>query len=457
MTEESKVVNPLEEALRKREQQKQEQEQSENSGNWGEYESAETLGLEDKKEKVFRILGNPMEVRQNPTDPKLILQSSVVKDDRSGYYKLNWPVVEKNGKYVPDPDWIVTKFYNKVNEGKWEKYPDGQLDHRGKNGKYVKYHQNTKIFSVIDNNAKEGEKFPKSFFPSKRVVMNVIDRHDSWCKDNKHSKLLTSKKVPFEITTEEGKKTIYFEDTGVPEMVWSAIMDHCKATGTLDIDLVVTKKSDDKKYSVFDITDYPKYVTEASFKIGSKDALTEEEKQYELYDLDKLYGVSSYAKVKKVMKAKFALCDSELGTNFVDELERLVKKEAEERASEVDVEQKEKDVDVPKKETLKVQEPVKEEVKANRRPSTKPVEQSSKVDIKAICETAFPYWHKLTEDEKSIMISTIVEFNGNIPTYDNSEYLGCTDENCNYPGTDKMTIVPDNVNTCPVCGITLSE
>ena len=253
MSEETKNMTPMELALQKRAQQQQQQEEAKNNaGNWGDFEKPETIGLEDKKEKVVRILGNPLEVRSLPTDPKLLLQSYVAKDDKSGYFQLNWPVVEKNGKYVPDPDWIVTKFYNKVNEGKWEKYPDGQVDERGKNGKWKKFHQDTKIFQLVEYNAKEGEKYPKNFYPSKRVVMNVIDRHDDWCKENKHSKLLTSKKSPFEITDDDGKKTtIYYDDTGVPEMVWSSIMYHCNATSTLDIDLVITKKADEKKYIVF--------------------------------------------------------------------------------------------------------------------------------------------------------------------------------------------------------------
>lgn len=458
MSEETKSMTPMELALAKREQQKQQQEEvKNNAGSYGDFEKPETIGLEDKKEKVVRVLGNPLEVRQLPTDPKLILQSYVAKDDKSGYFQLNWPVSEKNGKYIPDPDWIVTKFYNKVNEGKWEKYPDGQVDEKGKNGKWVKYHKDTKIFQLLENNSKEGEKFPKSFFPSKRVVMNVIDRHDTWCIDNNHSKLLTSKKTPFEITTDDGtKKTIYFEDVGVPEMVWSTIMDHCRATSTLDIDLVITKKSDDKKYVVFDITDYPKYVTEASFKIGSKDKLTEEEKQYELYDLDKLYGVSSYSKIKRVLKTRFALCDAELGTNFVNELEVLVKLEEEERKkNQEDQEPTESNEEHNEKAENSVPDKV-EEPKPNRR-STPKVEQAEVLvaDKNVLCETQFPYWHKLSDAEKQIMLDAVMEFKGNVPVYDSSEYLGCSDENCYYPGTKVVTVIPDNVSICPICGVVL--
>ena len=125
MTEQNAVqsdssIDPFQLALQKRQQAEKEKEESKNnfSGNWEGYEHVETTGLVNEMEIVGRIIGNPIEVRSKSTDPKLIMQSEVVKDDKKSYHKINWPWVEKNGYINPDPAWIVTRFMAKVFDGK---------------------------------------------------------------------------------------------------------------------------------------------------------------------------------------------------------------------------------------------------------------------------------------------------------------------------------------------------
>lgn len=510
MTEQNPVVQPddiFAQALAKRRSQAAEQEEAKNNQgqSWGDYEEVETVGLVTGKEIVGRILGNPVEQRKLPTDPKIILQSQLVKPDKKGYVKLNWPVVEKSGKYVPDPDHFLTRFYNKVNEGRWVKYSEGILkdgngnvyppDHmsaKQKNGEWVKTHVKTKVFEEMAANSKVGELYPKSFYPSKRVVANWADRHDSWCVDNKHAKLLAAKKTPYEITDEAtgAKKTIYFQDTGIPGTLYDKIFDHCSAVGTMDIDLVITKI--EKDYKVFDITDYPKYVSEASAKIGVKTRLSDEEKAWTLYDLDKLYKVSSYSKIQKYLNPMIKLCDAELGTSFEKELDVLVEEEKAQRALEKAeaqvyyINESDGSYGVTSKEDIveliesdnNIKEVTKDQYDTfvMRTTSTQPVEEKKEEpkaeskrrevktetanatlsDIPSLCRQNFPAWDKLTEEEKTFMMGFITKFEGTVPSYKDNTPLGCSDESCYFVGTHNVTMVPIEVNTCPVCGKYLS-
>lgn len=521
MTEQNtQGLSPFELALQKRQQAEKEQaEAKNNSGNWGDYEQTETAGLVNDKEVVGRIIGNPIEVRSKSTDPKLILQSEVVKDDKKGYSKLNWPWVEKSGYINPDPNWIVTRFMKKVFDGKWTKYTEADIDGKkivkreGKivntetkskynEGEFKHYNTNTEIFKLLKyGNSKEGELYPKNFEPSKRVVANWLDRMDDWCQVNKHFKLICAAKNPYEIKKEDGSTdTIYFTSTGIPNSLYDMIIDHCKALGTLDIDLVITKDNKlQAKYKVFDITDYPKYVSEASFKVGKKDALTDEEKSYVGYDLDKLYKVSSYFKVKKVLGSRMALCDAELGTHFVAELDELVKQEKEEwEANKVYWYHAESDcvgvatreefekmcagpatsqceeISKERYEELKKQFENKESstpTEYQKQEESKPVEQAptrredsepvvSPQDEKNIssiadqCKHIFKFWDNISEIEQQIMISSISHFDGKMPIYKETGHPGCSNKECYYEGTRIMTIVPNGVNSCPVCGVT---
>lgn len=500
------AVDVFAQALAKRQAQAKEQEEAKNNSGWtADYEDVEVVGLVANKEIVGRIIGNPLEAREKSTDAKLVLQSKIVKSDKKGYIKINWPIKEVKGKYVPDPEWILTRFYDKVNAGRWVKfsegilkddkgnvYPPDYLDAKGKNGKWVKENTHTKVFEEIEANSKIGEKYPPSFYPSKRIVFNWIDRHDNWCVENKHSKILSAKKAPFEAVQADGtKKTIYFTDTGIPASLYDKIFEYCSAVGTMDIDLVITKI--EKDYKVFDSTDFPKFITEASHKLGVKTKLSEEEKAYELYDLDKLYKISSYRKIKKNLLSLFKLCDAELGTSFEKELEELCKIEEETTKAEKEVyyihpesggygitttedlaemmehepnvmevskEQYDKFVkQIEDENTAKeVKEQVKEEVKieTKRREVKTEIKEQDSSDIPYLCKENFVSWDKLTEEEKTFMLGFITRFNGTVPVYKDNTPLGCSDETCYFKDTKEMTMVPVEVNTCPVCGRMLS-
>jgi len=499
----SPAVDVFAQALAKRNQQKTEQEEAKNNQGSYEYEQVETVGLVRDKEIVGRIMGAPVEVRTLPTDCKLILQSSIVKADKKGYVKITWPMIEKKGKNVPDPEWIVSKLYDTVFKKKWVKFSEGILkdadgkvypaDHktaRQKDGMYVYDHARTKIYEEMDGNTKVGDLYPPKFAPGQRVICNWIDRHDSWCKNNKHSKVLTASKKPYEkIATDGTKTTIYFSDTGIPGGLYDKIFEYSQAVGTMDNDLVITKI--EKDYKVFDSTD-TKFITPESAKLGVKTKISEEEKSYALYDLDKLYAVSSYSKIKKHLSPLFKLCDAELNTNFMTELEELCKIEEAERKAKKDevsvyyinpesgaygitttedlhelIESDENVMEVTKEQhdqfvaqevklnpevaTTQLVDATPEEPKVQTAPRRGASVETSKV-IEDQCKANFPNWEKLSDEDKKFMFEFIVKFDGNVPVYKDNTPLGCADETCVFPGTDRMTIVPVEVHTCPVCG-----
>lgn len=454
----------------KKRMEKEKEEAKNRSSSFEGFEEIPYMGLETGKEKAFRIIGEAINYeepkKRKSTDPKLILQSEIVKSDKKKYVKINWDYIVKDGKYVPNPDFILTKLYNKVNEGKWVNYPNGEVDKNGKKGYFEKYHAHTQIYSILGykqtGNAKVGEKFPKSFFPSKKVVMNVIDRHDSWCKDNNKTKVLTSKYEPYTFTNDKNESvTLHYVDTGIPFTAYEKIFEHAvKSTGTFDIDYVLIKKGKDStdKYEVWDASDV-KYLQNVK-DIVLETPLTDIEKKYVLVDLDKYFPYqSSYSKIKKNLEYLFKLCDAELGTTFTEELNALVKVEEEERAknkeqnnlSDMDVSEEQfSEKEEVKEEKVQEQPKQEETIPERRRPEETKSESSNVIDF----EKTFPAWDKLTDEEKEIMRKSVVSVENGVPKYNDEGgkvYL-CNDDKCKFVGTSTDTRYPQKVKTCPVCG-----
>jgi len=468
MSEQS--VSPFAAALAKRQQADQEKKEAEErKGQNFDFEELAYFPLEDGKEKVFRIVGNPVEVRSKQDDPILILQSQVVNEKKSGYVKINWDAIQKDGKLVPNPDWVLSRLYSKVNERDWKKYTDADLDDKkgivkaegkivnadGKNGEWVYRHADTQIYKIVDGNAKKDEKYPKSFYPSKRVIMNVINRHDDWCKINNHTQILTSKLGVSEKKNDKTGEMIrsLFPDTGIPETLYKAIFEHfVKSRGDWDVDAVVTKKASDKKYEVWDATDV-KYLSDLAKKLASENDLTKEELAYETYDLDKLFGVSSYSKLLKRIGYLFKLCDAELGTEFFKELEQLANKEAEERKAKNEEEKSEDDAE-EKHNNEDVKEDVKETSSRARGVSKPSTDTSTEEKLVEYFKTVFPKWKDLPDSDKKILITNFDKVGSNgYPDFKmSSNPVQCSNADCKFEGSNVIPQTPDTISMCPVCG-----
>ena len=446
-------------------EQKAKKEAENNKGNFIEFEHVECLGLEDQKEKAFRIVGRGFQNRKLSTDAKMIMQSSIRTDDGKGYTKINWPIsyIENKGDYFPDPDWILTKLFNTVNKGKWYKYSAGILkDSNGqiyppdyinpitkKDGERLFDHKDTEIFMRINSNMRDNpslKEFAPNFYPVKRIVINVIDRMNDWCLINKHTKELSSKVSYVEKKNEKGEIVkVSFSELGVPKLCYDGIINHyLKTSGSFaQIDTVIVKDSTNKKYDIYDAMD-DRYLKETK-GIASCNPLTEEEKSYELYDFDNIYRIASYAKLKKNLTGLFKLCDIELETKFYDELVNLCKIEDEQKKAE---------------EKAKVKSEVKGSSVAESvgETKTREVRQSQKKSvsektIEQLCVENFPSWGKVPDNEKQIMIESIISFKDAVPVYTKeAKDVLCNNEKCKFKDSTEDTTFPAKMFTCPVCG-----
>lgn len=446
-----KIVNPAFAKSAEEQRKKQEEVELSEGGNYTtEYTEIKYFGLENKKGKAFRILGNTVEIRENEFDPKLILQSEIVKDTKKGYCRINWPITIIKGKDKPNPEWILTKLYNKVMDCDWENLPPGQTTDDGKTYRRIFHNTGTEVFARINGNMKIDERgFPKNFYPRQRVLLNIIDHHDTWCADNKHSKILSSGIGSKDYTQEDDSiKRIYFPQIGIPFTVYSKIFEHfMRFRGDWDVDAVVEKQSEEKSYDIYDATD-EKYLSEEVKKYANVEPLSSEELAYERYDLDVLYNISSYTKLLSNLTGLFKLCDTELGTTFFEELQDLVRVEKAEWAAKKtakDVEEKsntsESNNNTSENNNTEIEsEPVK------KRRKKKDNEESPSI-TEAIA-SYYPYWDNLDEEEQSVMITSIQEITSNEVIFHKSVSLeGCYEEDCTCE-------FPDGVETCPMCGST---
>jgi len=426
------------------------------------FENVEWVGLEDDKEVVGRIRGLPFIVREKPTDTKLIYRSKI-RNDKNGYCYINWKQVENSGDL--DKNWFLYRLYETVMERRFVKYPNDEKDADGRTGKYEYLHEDKPSFSRISINKSEKDlKNPKmtkvkhKFFPKKRVLMNFVDRGDSWCKDNNHTKVLTSKKTRG--NDDASGNPTYFIDDGIPNMLFEKIIDDvCNYRGNWDLDVVLRKNSSDvnNAYIVRDILEDK--INDYAKSIGTDEPLTEEELQYEMYDFDKLYKESTYNKIRRNILGLVKQVDIDFNTDFESELKTLVEEEAKEN-SEYDetLEKLEKEIE---EEFGNVHVENSSTSETNENTVIENKDTSDNVDVannESVSEwiKIFPLWDKLNENEKQSMTNAINKFENNIPIYKNGvEVLPCPKgSKCRYPGTEVNTEFPETVFTCPVCGET---
>jgi hypothetical protein len=170
--------------------------------------------------------------------------------------------------------------------------------------------------------------------------------------------------------------------------------------------------------------------------------ITVEEKAYEMYDLDKLFGVSSYSKIKKNLSGLFKTFDSEFNESLYDELCLLVKEEEkireQNKVSKEESEAIDKDAeDVPWDDTKK--EETQTEVRKTREPST---QTTQSVDI-----TTLPFWSDLSDNDRVELNKEVAEYvGGELKFKSETILLPCTA--CNKP-------LPNTVFRCPYCGTEL--
>lgn len=455
----------FERALKERERAKKEAETKQSGGGSNSnfsYEEINWLGLEDEKDIVFRILGQPYEVRQKPTDAKLIFWSKVL-NDKGSYAQIIWKTKkdyqDKDLREL-DEDWFFYKFYKKVMERRFEPFTTPSKD--GKKGKYVYLHEGKDAYQRISENKRPKDKYPPKVYPSQRVLLNVISRMDDINSSTAHSSILTSKLNPW--TNDKGELS-YFVDPGITHNIYDKIFDNIvrfrkKTHGGWNLDAVirkVSKKAPDGHTEVdWIVRDIIEDKIEDDVReLGNADPLTASEKGYKLYDLDKLFPVASYSKIQKNFSNLIKSWDSDTGSNYYDQLLELVEKEKKEW------EESKKDPtivsDIPSSDMAEESEPVKSEPKRESVTvsSTPPTRRSSPVkeelSIEQLCKKHLPAWDSLSKVEKEFTIKGIEKFEGNVPVYkEGVKLFPCECDDKFYPGTK---IQPETVEECVTCTV----
>lgn len=441
----------------KRRKEKEEKEKNKGQNFSYDREQIEWLSMEDGVMKAFRPLGKPFEMRTESWHPKLVYHSEMVTDDGKGYIKINWPqktMTLKNGFIFEtgelDDSWILMRAYKDLNKRTWENYPAGTVVD-GKNGKWNYHHADTHVFKRIEANRKENDKYPPRFYPGKRVLLPLIDRMDSWCADNNHTKLMTSKSV-FWKKDEKTGLDIVFTDFGVPELVYSKLLEQVSRTrkdwSTMDV--IIQKDSANKTYNFFDADDR-KYFTGAHAalkELASEAPLTEAEMAYEHYDLDKIARPCSYTKLLNRVPNFFKEVDVVCGTSYYD----LLKHEAEKEKAAWEAEKGGKSFPVPEKPAAPA--PVQESAPA-RRPSAAKTAGSLEDQAKK----AFAAWDKIPDGAQKAILDSVISITADgVPVFKSAQELGCgifpcSDEKCTFSDGKTPTQWPESVSHCGVCGV----
>jgi len=448
----------------------------------------EYLGMELDVLKAFRIWGVPAEKRRNEHDPKIVLMSQVLKDEGKSFQKVIWPVdknaLEEKGKYQPDPNWIFTRLREAVMESNWTDYTSanvGTKDEKGDNviessdgkiinertkrsGRYVDVHHEKECYKLFRDNfliSKKGKTITNNIYPSARVIMNVLDRMDDWCKTNKKYKVLTNSLNVSTFTDDSGNpQTRAYADTGISKTAYDKILNHfMRFRQDWYVDVAVCKVKANNMYDWEILESSSVKLPEHLKGIMSDNPLTDEEEDYVLNDLDETNKVTSALSLKKNHLAKFRSADLELGTNFLQELDVLCKKEKEEYAKKM------KDTPpVVTPEVIKEEVPVAEETPAVENvPETPAPVETPPVDVpvesarkprgevakeEGIDFSVLPNYDKIDDlDKEDLKKATESIVDGKLVLKEGTGVYPC--DGC-------QESLPNTLANCPYCGMKFS-
>jgi hypothetical protein len=310
----------FEAAMEARKQQKAEEASRQNGGGFGGYPDIPWAALYQNKQQVFRFAGLPYVVREKGTDSKRVFVAMIQGDDDKKFRCIG-----------PDPDaqkdWILYRVMNKVLDRKWNK------DKPSSKGKgdwdYTNALTHPDLYNRCAKNNNPDNVYEKGWRFSPVVLINVIDRANyDWHLENKKYRLLSKKASDYQDKT--------FFDVGVPDMLCKLIEDDIVACdGNVcweDYDIVIKKLSENPWYKVYHGIDDVKRL-DADVKALVQDrGLTPEEISWEMNDIDKLFSVTPYKRIKDKLGLFFQRVDKAFNTHYYDELCGYVEKEEAERA-----------------------------------------------------------------------------------------------------------------------------
>lgn len=417
------------------------------------YDKIEWVGLEEKA-KIIRIVGGaPSSMRPgshvNPTDAHEIFVSTIL-DDNGKRMKLKLPLHADDISH----EHIMWRIINKVNEVKWVKGADGKSTKVNVNEQYPWFEKvNKGGFAPTD----KSYQYSKGWKGQQVVIMNVIDREDNWCAENKHTKLLSKK-----LSGDNGE----FAEIGVPSFGFcSALSNIVKSYGSWERYDVQVRRTGQKTTPI-DVKQATLYKKNGLVQELDKDklqyvslneTLTPEELEYERYDISKFFAPTTYQKILSKLGNTIKSIDVDLRTNFYEELQALAEKEKKE-FEEVYGSNAPAQEATPAQ-TATVAQPTQTTPVAEAAPARTAVREAVSTPASGLTPDKIALlkgWNLLTDEEKSVIVDVIKNPDGTLAdiVYNTDHpVLSCPSI---YPdGSHGCGInAPDFFHACPHCGKT---
>lgn len=430
--------------------------------------------LEVDKLKFVRVVGVPIEFREKHDpfySPKIVFLSWIT-DDNGKKMRVIWPSRTENR------DWPLYKIMNKLLSYEYSRENDSRIYHY-RNSKPKLFYRvlKNKILRPQDiaNNGGITEECEKSLNPyesgwyyGKFVVMNVIDREFmDWHKENKHTMLL-SKKASSR-TLPDGT-TAYNYEPGVPKTVYDLLTGEdimAVYHDFLDYDVIIKKLDDQPWYKMWHPEEEKKFISSFNSKENFIEKypfynpeihlrpLTDEEKSWDRYNVDQLFKVTSYQKIRNRLGDFIKEFDKEFNTSVFEEVDFLAKKEREKYNNDEDSEDNKKENQTSKVIENKPMNERKEPQTSNDLPvrvrsSVKEEVEENSFNLEAFKESGFEGIDKLLDAEKSMIIG-FDEEKGTFIYHTDEEIYKCI--NSKKEDNPCLMQAPESFQYCPKCGI----
>lgn len=478
-------------------EEKKAAEKKEKSNYQKSFEEIKYVGLSKEHPTIVRFVGNfveedPLAHRKNPSDMKF-MHISKIKDDTGKVFYLYLPLRGDD----PSQDHIMWRIIDMVFKKEWIKDPA-----TGKN-------KSVDVNKIVNPNdprsadraacyelvAKGGYteadgKWPylyaRGWKGPEMLLINVIDRRDDWCKTNKHTKLI-SKSVNKSVNA-DGKEVEYAE-FGVPAFGFFGPLVQLRKNfkqSWENYDIVITKTGE-KLDTVTNMFNGTAFTSEAALRAGldksigiSADeykyisqapALTDEELNYQRYDLDENFKVTSYRTLKKKLFKSIQKIDLAFDSHFADELTKLEEEEAAKWKAENEAKKLEEGGSATK---IAAATPASEEHRTETTihegtgvpPAAPSFDQMERVEVKTeapISRTVAPEtglsankiillkgYNELSAEEKSYIKDVVTKADGTLDHIEWTEnapaLLPCPSEQ---GGCGQLS--PNSFSVCPVC------
>ena len=409
-----------------------------------EYETIKWSALGEGKKntpRVIRVMGGPPNSKLDAYTARTVTISWIVGDNGKKFKVVKPSLAE-------DPTHFLNRVINKVQAFTW-------VD---KTKVYTVKVKDPDLFNLVDKNGLEESdprfKMEKGWKGKEVLIMNVIDRTQmDWHKENKHSMLL-AKGINVHPDGSE------IADEGISSYGVSSRLNHLfMSYGSWEkYDIAISRTGKmDAPYVVLNASNSPMEVDKSIRDFISKEpCLTDEEKSWERYDLDKIFGYTTATKIFNRLKGTLKRIDTSLGTSFYEEIQELSEKEKKEW------EEKYKDVN----ESVSIENNI-EDISTGSNPNVAIATDKAFAPKRAMVTRQrveekvegssdhepwmdLPHPEVLTEEQKKMVLEVIKDASGKVTNIKwdcpDENLVLCPDNSCGVP-------TPYECTGCPNCGM----